>query len=43
MRSYEIYRCTGDDGWLRDEADVFKEEQIRYQRMREFVEISGDE
>jgi hypothetical protein len=40
---YEICRYTGYDGWPRDKEAVFKEEQIRYQRMREFVEILGDD
>ena len=40
---YEICRYTGYNGWPREKEDVFKEEQIRYQQMREFVEGLGDD
>jgi hypothetical protein len=40
---YEIYRYTGYEGWPRDKEAVFKEEQIRYQRMREFFKILGED
>ena len=43
MPFYEICRYTGYNGWPRDKEAVFKEEQIRYQPMREFVEILGDD
>ena len=34
---YEICRYTGHNSWPRSKEDVFKEEQFRYQSMREFV------
>jgi hypothetical protein len=40
---YEICRYTGHEGWRRDKEEVFEEEKIRYQRMREFVETLGDD
>ena len=40
---YEICRYTGHNGWPRDKEAVFEEEQIRYQRMREFIKILGDD
>jgi hypothetical protein len=40
---YEICRYTGYNGWPRDKEAVFEEEQIRYQRMREFIKILGDD
>jgi hypothetical protein len=40
---YEICRYTGHDGWPRNKEQVFEEERVRYQRMREFVESLGDD
>jgi hypothetical protein len=40
---HEICRYTGHDGWPRDKENVFEEEKVRYQRMREFVESLGDD
>jgi hypothetical protein len=35
---YEICRYSGHNGWPQAKEEVFKEEQIRHQRMRDFVE-----
>ncbi len=40
---YEICRYTGYDSCPRDKEEVFKEEKVRYQRMRGFVESLGDD
>jgi hypothetical protein len=40
---YEICRYTVYNCWPRDKGAVFKEEQIRCKRMREFVEVVGDD
>ena len=40
---YEICRFTGYDGSPRDQKDIFEEENVRYQRMRAFVESLGDD
>ena len=40
---YEICRYSGYNEWPRDKEEVFREEQIRYQRMREFIKILGDD
>jgi hypothetical protein len=40
---YEICRYTGYNGWPRDKKAVFEEEQIRYQRMWEFIKTLGDD
>ena len=39
----EICLYIGYNGWSRDKEAVFEEEQIRYQRMQEFVKILGDD
>jgi hypothetical protein len=40
---YEICRFTGYNGWPRPKEAVFKEEQIRYKRMEDFVQSLGDD
>jgi hypothetical protein len=40
---YEICRYTGHKGWPRTVEEVLQEEQIRYQRMRDFVKSLGDD
>lgn len=40
---YEICRYTGRKGWPRTKEDVFQEEQIRYQRMRDFINSLEDD
>ena len=40
---YEICRYTGYNSYPRTKEEVFKEEEIRYQRMRAFVESLGDD
>jgi len=39
---YEICRFSGYKGWPRDKDDIFREEQVRCQRMRDFVKSLGD-
>jgi hypothetical protein len=40
---YEICRYTSRNGWPRTKEEFFKEEQIRYERMRDFViSLSAD-
>jgi hypothetical protein len=40
---YEICLYTGHNGWPRAIEEVFEEEKVRYQRMREFVESLSDD
>jgi hypothetical protein len=39
---YEICRYTGYNDWPRNKDDIFREEQVRCQRMRDFVKRLGD-
>jgi hypothetical protein len=40
---YEICRYTGHSGWPISEKDVFEEERVRYEQMRNFVEGLGED
>jgi len=40
---YEICRHTGHSGWPISEQDVFEEEQVRYEQMRNFVKGLGED
>ena len=40
---YEICRYTGHNSWPRSKEDVFKEEQIRYRSMQDFVRSLSDD
>ena len=42
MPFYEICRYTDYNDWPRNKDDIFREEQVRCQRMRDFVESLGD-